>query len=72
VTPVVTEDGWLQVPYDGPELAVIEMETPGGGWQPAYLDWNTRGERVAQVRWDGPLPDAVHLRVDGVLAGSYP
>lgn len=68
----VVEDGWLRVPYDGPELAVIELETPGAGWRDAYLDWAADGRRVAQVRWDGPLPAAVHLRVDGVMKGSYP
>jgi len=26
VKPGVTEDGWLRVAYDGPELAFIELE----------------------------------------------
>jgi len=72
VTPEVTDDGWLRVPYDGPELAVIEMEAPGLGWQPAYLDWDAAGRRVAQVRWEAPVPSAVMLRVDGIVTGSYP
>lgn len=64
-------DGWLRVAYDGPDLAVIEMEAAGTGWLDAYLDYRD-GRRVAQIRWDGPLPDAIYLRVDGVLTATWP
>jgi hypothetical protein len=70
--PELTDDGWLRVAYDGPDMAVIEIETPGAGWQPAFLDYGRGGQRVAQVRWDGPVPAAMLLRVDGVIAGRYP
>ena len=72
MNPWITADGWLRVTYDGPELAVIEIELPGTGWLPAYLGYGDRGERVAQVRWDGPVPGVVNLRVNGVITGSYP
>lgn len=71
--PYVVTDGlvtWLRTPYGGPDLAVIEMEAPGTGWQPAYLDWD-RGQRVAQIRWNGPLPDTVNLRVNGEITGYW-
>ena len=64
-------DGWLRVAYDGPDLAVIEMETDGTGWQPAYLDYRD-GKRCAQVRWDGPLPAGINLRVDGEITAFWP
>lgn len=69
--PYVTGDGWLRVAFDGPELAVIEMEAPGTGWQPAFLDWDEAG-RVAQIRWDGPVPAMVMLRVNGRVTGTWP
>lgn len=47
------KNGWLVVPYDGPELVVIEIGL-GGRWIPAYLDWED-GQRVAQIRWEGPF-----------------
>lgn len=68
--PHVTADGWLRVPYSGPDIAVIEIETPGNGWQPAYLDYEN-GQRIAQIRWDGPRPGAMNVRVDGVVIGWY-
>jgi len=71
VYPDVTEDGWLRVDYDGPDLAVIELETPAGGRADAYLDYRN-GRRCAQIRWDGPVPDAIHLLVDGTITGTYP
>ena len=64
-------DGWLRVNYDGPDLAVIEMEATGTGWLDAYLDYRD-GRRCAQIRWDGPMPAAVHLRVDGVITATWP
>ena len=69
--PWVTPNGWLRIYYTGIDHAVVEMETPGEGFRPAYLDYEG-GRRVAQVRWPYPdLPAAVNLRVDGVLVASY-
>jgi hypothetical protein len=71
VTPDL-HDGWLRVAYDGPDLAFIEMEATGTGWKDAYLDYRD-GRRVAQIRWDGDrLPDAIHLRVNGVITATWP
>ena len=42
-------DGWLMVPYDGPELTTIELGD-GTAWYPAFLDWDATGTRVAQIR----------------------
>lgn len=42
-------DGWLMVPYDGLEIATIELGFDGE-MAPAYLDWDDAGRRVAQVR----------------------
>jgi hypothetical protein len=64
-------DGWLRVSYGGPELAFIELEATGTGWLDAYLDYRD-GKRVAQVRWDGPLPAAINLRVDGEITATWP
>lgn len=73
MTPELTEDGWLRVPYDGPELSVIELEATGAGWQAAYLDYDARGGRVAQIRWNSDrMPAAVNLRVDGMITGTWP
>jgi len=72
VDPYLTSDGWLRIAYDGPELATIELEAPGTGWVPAYLDYDNSGNRVAQVRWDGPLPAVLHLRVDGAITATWP
>jgi hypothetical protein len=73
VTPELLPDEWLRVPYDGPELAVIELEATGTGWQPAYLDWDDTGRRVAQIPWHNDLmPAAVNLRVDGTITGTWP
>jgi hypothetical protein len=66
-----TADGWLRMNYEGPDLAVIEIETPGSGWLDAYLDYRD-GRRCAQIRWDGPIPAAILLRVDGTVIASYP
>jgi len=66
-------DGWLRVPYDGPELVPIYVatgpRTPAGedGWKPAFLDWH-EGRRVAQIRVPASRPGQVvkvWLRVDG-------
>ena len=52
-------DGWLTVPYSGPEMVIIEIGF-GGQWFPAYLDWE-HGQRVARVRRDEPVGE-VRLR----------
>lgn len=69
--PYLTGDGWLRVAYSGPDIATIEIEATGAGWQPAYLDWD-RGQRVAQIRWEGkPMPADVNLRVNGQITGYW-
>ena len=70
--PYVTGDGWLRVPLGDPGHATVEIEAHGtDGWQPAYLDYDDAGNRVAQIRWDGPVPETVNLRVDGEITGWY-
>ena len=56
-------DGWLMVPYSGPELTLVEIGL-GAAWYPAYLDYHpgTR-QRVAMIRPPVPLPPAVQVRV---------
>ena len=69
---MVTErDGWLMVPYDGPELAVIEIGFDGS-WTPAYLDYDDSGQRVAQARATPERRAAaqVAIRVDGTPHSS--
>lgn len=64
------EQGWLRVPYDGPELTLIEIGV-GDGWYPAFLDWDASGRRVAQIRppaGDGDVP--VRLRSTGVVTAA--
>lgn len=47
---MVTErDGWLMIPYDGPEMALIEIGFDRH-YTPAYLDWDDEGRRVAQAQ----------------------
>lgn len=41
-------DGWLVVPYSGPELVPVAILI-GGDRCPAFLDWHG-GERVAKIR----------------------
>lgn len=64
---MITErDGWLMVPYDGPEIAHIELGFDGQ-YCPAYLDWDDSGQRVAQARATPERRAAAHvdIRVDG-------
>lgn len=67
-------DGWLLVPYDGPELAQVRIGTgrrEPDEWKPAYLDWHD-GRRVAKVRppvsSGQPTPVQVWTRLNGVVA----
>jgi hypothetical protein len=57
-------DGWLCVPYDGPDICRVWI-TVGGqddqAEQPAYLDWSG-GLRVAKIR-----PPAVSAKVSASL-----
>jgi len=65
-------DGWLRVAYDGPDLAVIEMEAPGTGWKDAYLDFRD-GRRCAQIRWDADhLPVFIRRRKLGTEVSHLP
>lgn len=51
------QDGWLIVsPYPAPEaaanwIAATPSSSPGEeDWKPAFLDWDEKGVRVAQIR----------------------
>jgi hypothetical protein len=65
------EDGWIRVPYAGPELARVEMavgEIDPGAWQPAFMN-TVHGERVVQIRPTGvglTQTPKVWVRTDGV------
>lgn len=68
--------GWLKVPYDGPELVVIEIGLADGTWHPAFRDWDDDGTRVVMIRADpSAAAQNVSLRVAGVVhsvhAGIY-
>lgn len=61
-------DGWLTVPYSGPELVVIEVGVGQADhieWRPAFLDW-VGGKRVAKIRPPTSGTVAVWLRTGGV------
>lgn len=66
MTPLI-RNGWLIVPYSGPELArvFIAVGDRADAWRPAYLDWHD-GRRVAKVRPPEPTgrARAVWLRID--------
>jgi hypothetical protein len=63
---IITADGWLMVPYEGSDLARVEIglgEVPQ--FRGAFLDSHS-GQRVAKVRDPGrPRPYDVWLRIDG-------
>ena len=66
------EEGWLRVPYDGPELTLIEIGV-GDEWFHAFLDWDAAGRRVAQIRppdVDGDFPVRVRSAGVTVYAGN--
>ncbi len=59
-------DGWLVVPYRGPDMATVHLAV-GGEWRPAFRDWHN-GQRVAKVR--PPVTRgrvSVRLSVDGQI-----
>lgn len=65
-------DGWLMIPYDGDELARIEISVDGE-LLPAFRDWAPDGTRVVQVRADeGALRKRVTLAVNGVITANFP
>lgn len=65
-------DGWVCVPYTGPDLATVHLavaagpEPADGEWRPAFLDW-LDGERVAKIRTTPDLPRRLRVwrRVNG-------
>lgn len=64
--PVVMHEGWLTVPYDGPDAAVvyIGLAEPNmvATWIPAFLGY-VGGQRVAKIRAAEPGPlTRVYLR----------
>lgn len=61
---------WLIVPFEGPEMAVIEIGF-AGEWFPAYLD-HEDGQRIAMIRHEGHLPAGLlRLRVAGEVTASW-
>jgi len=56
-------EGWLVLPYEGPELADIEVKI-GDDLYPAYLDYSG-SKRVAKIRppQDHPLRQGMVLEV---------
>lgn len=64
-------DGWIQVPYTGDDFtpAYIGVGTTAEPteWLPAFLDYDTAGQRVAQIRPPSPMLEraVVWLRVGG-------
>lgn len=62
-------DGWLEVPCDGSERALVEISADSVTWLPAFLDY-VDGRRVAKVRPPaGALtPAAVAVRINGALS----
>ncbi len=70
ITDLGTPHHWLVVPYDGPELAVIEIGF-AGHWMPAYLD-HEDGQRIAMIRHEGRLPAGLlRVRADGAVIASW-
>lgn len=64
---------WLKIPYDGPELAVIEIGLADGSWHAAYRDWDTDGTRVVQIRaGPGQVTGLIRVRVNGILRSEHP
>lgn len=62
--------GWLVVPYDGPEVAIIEIGF-AGQWTPAFLD-HEDGQRTAMIRHDGGVPPGLlQVRADGQVTASW-
>jgi hypothetical protein len=65
-------NGWLVVPFAGPEMARVEIGTGrhrADIWRPAYLDFHD-GQRVAKVRPPAATgqPVQVWTRINGVVA----
>lgn len=67
-------DGWICVPYQGPDVAKVELGIGTGPFHPAYLDW-VDNQRVAKLRpttLDNPVGNvAVGLRVNDVTTAVY-
>lgn len=64
------EHGWLSVPCDAGDVAVVHIavgDTPEV-WVPAFRDYDGAGRRTAQIPWDvGHELQIVWLRVDGIV-----
>lgn len=63
----VLSNGWLVIPYDGPELAQLFIDIDGKLY-PAYLHYSG-GKRVLQIRPPDDLQQGARLNVmvNGVL-----
>lgn len=65
-----TAGAWLVVPYDGPELTVIEIGF-GGLWKPAFLD-HEGDQRTAMIPHNGRLPAGLlRVRAGGEVIASW-
>lgn len=65
-----TPHSWLVVPYDGPELAAIEIGFHGR-WQHAFLD-HKDGQRIAMIRHEGRLPAGLlRVRAGETIVASW-
>jgi hypothetical protein len=62
---VTGPQGWLTVPYDGPELAPVEIGVDDQ-WFPAFLHWQD-GRRVAMIRAPLARTGKLSIRVAGVV-----
>jgi hypothetical protein len=59
---VIYQDGWLKVPYDGPELTVIEIGLDGV-FTPAFRDYAADGSRIVQIQATPVQARAAHVSV---------
>lgn len=65
---VYIENGWLVCSYAGPELAKIEIEFKGARFA-AFLDFDSKGRRVAKVRQAPTTTTEVLLFVNDTVWG---
>jgi hypothetical protein len=68
-------DGWLQVPFTGTDMTVVEVQVGDGEWVPAFHDYAPDGTRVAKIRPPADVAYGVPIRsrVAGVVTehGRY-
>lgn len=69
--------GWLEVPYEGSDLASVEIgvsrgSAPPANWMPAYLDYSSEGHRIAKIHAPDPTGHVatVWVRVNGAPSSA--